>query len=182
MKRITAILFTFYIITTASSQTIGYKTVDVGGEFQWYSSGNIIGLHLAFNAMEHHSVQFRIGYNKADYKNWAEHDEEKGGGWGAGVGYRYYTNPFPHKFFIGARADLWRLEIDWKNNSPAASGVTKTWGLLPSLELGYFFWINDQAFITPGIAAGYMVHLKTDGAEIGKGFTTLLGISAGVRL
>lgn len=182
MKKIIPIFLTFIIISSANSQSIGYNTVDVGGEFQWYPSGTIIGLHLALNAIEHHSVHFRIGHNNADYKSWAKHDEEKGGGWGGGVGYRYYFKPFPYRFFIGIRNDVWRLKIDWKNTNPQASGVSKTWAMLPAIELGHFFWINNQGFITPSVSAGYLVTLKTDGAETGNGFTTLLGISAGLRL
>lgn len=183
MKRTTLILFTFIIfLSSIHSQTIGYSTVDVGGEFQWYPQGHITGLHIAYNSKYHQAVHLRIGYNKTDRDDWGKHEEEKGGGWGGTIGYRYYFRPFPHKFFIGVRTDLWRLNINWSDSNPLASGVSKTWVVQPTIELGYLFFVNDQGFITPTISNGYMMNIKTNGAETGNGFITLLGISAGIRL
>lgn len=181
MKRIISLLFSTVCISAADAQEIGYSTFDAGAEFQWYPRGTITGLHLAYNSKIHHAVNLRIGYNKTDHKDDGKHSEEKGSGWGGTIGYRYYINPFPHKFFIGPRTDLWRMKIDWADINPVASGTSKVWVLQPTLEIGYLFLINDQAFITPTIANGYEFNIKTEGAETGKGFITLLGISAGFR-
>ena len=69
-------------LLTAQSQEFGYKTIDVGGEFQWYRAGYISGLHLAYNFPVHHAVQLRIGYNKANRKDFGRHENEEGGGLG----------------------------------------------------------------------------------------------------
>jgi hypothetical protein len=180
MKRSIILFFIIFIQVKMTAQEMGYNTTDIGGEFQWYKAGTITGLHIAFNSKLHHSVLFRIGYNKTDRKDWGEHNDEKGSGWGGTVGYRYYFNPFPHKFFIGARTDVWRMTIDWKDG--LLEGTSKTWTIQPTFETGYTFFVNDQMFITPSLANGVEINMKTDGQDVGHGFITLLGISLGVRL
>lgn len=173
-------LFTCLFSGFINAQEMGYVTTDIGGSFQWYPTGTISELHLAFNSRYHHSVLFRLGYNKTNRKDHGEHDDEKGDGWGGSVGYRYYFKPFPHKFFIGTRCDLWRMNIDWKEGTQ--SGLSKTWTLQPVFEIGYTFFINDQMFITPSLANGAEINISTEGQNVGQGFITLLGISLGARL
>ena len=182
MKKLFTVLLSLSFFQTVFSQDIemGYTTTDIGGEFQWYPAGTITGLHIAFNSKLHNSFHFRVGYNKTDRKDFGKHDDEKGSGWGGTVGYRYYFKPFPHKFFIGARTDLWSMTIDWKQGTQ--SGTSKTMTLQPTFEMGYTFFVNDQMFITPSFANGVEVNIKTDGQEVGNGFRTLLGLSLGVRL
>ena len=179
MKKLLAFIPLIFFFINSRSQDIGYSTTDIGGEFQWYPSGTITGLHIAFNSKLHSSVHLRFGYNKTDRKDWGSHSNEKGGGWGGTFGYRYYFRPFPHKFFIGARTDLWRMKINWSDL--LAKGTSKTWTLQPTFETGYTFFVNDQLFITPSIANGVKINIKTEGQEVGHGFITLLGISLGVR-
>ncbi len=183
MKKVLTILVFSILFGPVFSQDgveVGYRTTDIGGEFQWYPAGTITALHIAMNARIHHSVHLRFGYNKTNRKSWGEHENEKGGGWGGTIGYRYYFKPFPHKFFIGARSDIWKLKIDWKDGTQ--SGTSNTWTLVPTLEIGYTFFINDQAFLTPSVANGAEINIKTDGQNVGQGFITLLGVSAGIRL
>jgi hypothetical protein len=181
MKKATILLaFAFIFYSANSQEEIGYRTTDVGAQFQYYPSGTISSLHFAFNARMNHSILVQIGYNKVNRKDDGEKDNEKGGGWGGGIGYRYYFNPFPHKFFIGVKADIYRMNIDWVQGIQV--GETKTWTIQPTLELGYTIIINDQGFITPFIASGAQINMKTDGDKVGQGFLPLFGISAGFRL
>ncbi|MCW3116949.1 MAG: hypothetical protein JWM28_1031 [Chitinophagaceae bacterium] len=180
LKKIHFLLPFIIISAIAHAQEIGYTTTDIGGEVQWYSAGGYTaGLHLAFNGAVHSGFQLRAGYNKVDRKDWGIHADETGGGAGGGIGYRYYFPFRPHQFFLGVRSDIWRLKIDWKD--PLSSGTTKTWTLHPAAEAGYMFLINDMAFITPAISAGYISNLATDGADVGEGFTFSAGISVGVK-
>ena len=182
MKKVIPFIFLLFICVSTLSQNdieMGYTTTDIGGEFQWYPAGTITGLHIAFNAKLHSSVHIRLGYNKTNRKDNGKHADEKGSGWGGTIGYRYYFKPFPHKFFIGARTDLWRMKINWSD--ALLPGTSKTWTLQPTFETGYTFFVNDQMFITPSIANGVEINIKTDGQEVGHGFITLLGISLGVR-
>ena len=182
MKKATTILalVLFFYASRSQDVEVGYTTTDIGAQFQWYPSGTIAGLHFAFNSRIHHSVLFQLNYNKATRKDNGEKDDEKGSGWGGAIGYRYYFKPFPHKFFIGAKTDIYRMKIDWVQG--ILTGETKTWTLQPTLEIGYTFIINDQAFITPSISNGVEINLKTEGEKVGQGFITLIGISAGFRL
>ena len=178
MKKNTSLtILAFCFILTARSQDFGYKTFDVGGEFQWYPKGFISALHLAYNFPIHHSFQARIGYNRSTWKDLGKHDNEDGGGPGFSLGYRYYFLVRPHGFFLGARADLWRLTIDWRQGSN--TGRSKISALQPTAEMGYMFLINDLFFISPSIACGVQTNVQTDGQTVGDGFIILAGISAG---
>jgi hypothetical protein len=176
--------FLFVVLFTNAQDNIGYTTTDVGAEAQWNSSGGYTGvLHIAFNGAVHSGLQIRAGYNSVNRKSWGDqHDIETGGGPGGGIGYRYYFPFRPHQFFLGLRSDIWRLKIDWKNNNAYQAGTTKTWTLHPAAEMGYMFLINDMAFITPAISAGYISNLKTDdGIKVGEGFVFSAGLSAGIK-
>src|SRR5688572_5053727 len=174
----TCILFLF--VSKAQDVAVGYSTTDIGAHYQWYPSGTITGLHFAFNSKIHHSILLQLNYNKANREDNGEKENEKGSGWGGAIGYRYYFRPFPHKFFIGAKTDIYRMKIDWSQG--IETGETKTWTLQPLFEIGYTFIINDQAFITPSISNGVEINVKTEGDKVGQGFITLIGISAGFRL
>lgn len=182
MKKATTMLtcLLFFYASRSQDVDVGYTTTDIGAQFQWYPSGTVSGLHVAFNSKIHHSVLFQLSYNKANRRDNGEKDDEKGSGWGGAIGYRYYFKPFPHKFFIGAKTDIYRMKIDWLQG--ILSGESRTWMLQPTFEVGYTFIINDQAFITPSISNGVEVNLKTEGEKVGQGFIILIGISAGFRL
>jgi hypothetical protein len=179
VKRTVFLSLSFLLFLTSHSQEIGYSTTDVGGEIQGYSQGITGGLHVAYNATLHHSIQFRVGYNKINSKLGNLHDSEQGGGPGMGLGYRYYFLLRPHGLFLGVRSDIWRLSIDWKTG--VNSGTSKTWTLQPAFEMGYMFLVNDQVFITPSVSAGYISHLQTEGEKVGEGFIALAGLSAGIK-
>lgn len=172
-----ALMLTFCV--SRSQVEVGYTTTDIGAEFQWYPAGTISSLHVAFNSKLHNSFTLKFGYNKLDRGDDGEKDEEKGSGWGGGVGYRYYFKPHPYKLFLGIRADAYRMNIDWVQG--ILTGETKTWTLQPAFEVGYTFIINDQGFVTPYVAAGGQINLKTEGDKVGQDFAPLLGISAGFR-
>jgi hypothetical protein len=181
MKKATVLLLLILFFHYAKSQEeIGYNTNDIGGEFQWYPSGRKISLHTAFNAIMHHSVIVSLGYNKINRDDNSEKGIEKGSGWGGAIGYRYYFRLLPHKFFVGARAGLWRTKIDWAQDLQI--GETTTWTIQPTFEIGYTFVIKDWAFITPSISGGVDIPMKTEGEKVDQGFITLVGISAGFRI
>lgn len=163
--------------SSAASQDLGYRTIDVGGEYQHYGKGYIAVVHLAYNATVHHSAQLRIGYNKSNWKADGKHDNEEGGGPGISLGYRYYFLVRPHGFFLGARADYWRLSIDWRQGS--IKGKSKINVFQPSAEMGYMFLINDMFFFTPALGVGVQSNITTNGESCGDGFLFLPGISAG---
>jgi len=179
MKKYCCLFILLLFFISARSQDIGYKTIDVGGEFQWYPTGYIPTLHLAYGFPLHHSIQLRIGYNKANHEDKGKHDDEQGGGPGFSLGYRYYIPVRPHGLFVGARTDLWHMKIDWKQGT--TSGTSKLWVIQPTFEVGYMILINDMFFITPSISNGVEINVNTIGDPVGEGFITLVGLSAGWR-
>lgn len=183
MKKATIFFAIVLFSTVARSQDgveVGYRTTDIGAQFQYHYYGTVTSLHAAFNSRMHHSLLVQFGYIKADRKDKGEKDEETGSGWGGGLGYRYYFRPHPHKLFIGLKADIYKMKIDWADG--ILTGQSRTWMLQPSLELGYTIVVNDQGFITPFIASGYQANVKTEGDKVGQGLVPIIGISAGFRL
>ena len=180
MKKPTLLIIPLLCLA-ARSQDFGYKTTDVGAEFQLDPDGAAYNLQFAFNAKIHHSFLLRAGYKTANPVRTRLHDSEEGHGWGGSAGYRYYLNVLPRRFYIGARVELWKMNIHW--SIPVTESTTKLTILQPSLEAGYTFLINDLFFITPYLAGGPQVNLKTEGAKVnyGEAFNTLIGISAGWR-
>jgi len=180
LKKISLLAILFVAAFTSKAQDIGYTTTDFGAEAQWQSPGGYTGMvHLAFNAAVHSGFQIRAGYNIVDRKDWGGHTREKGNGPGGGIGYRYYFPFRPHQFFLGLRADIWRLKLDYTDST--GGGISKTWALHPAAEAGYMFLINDMIFITPAISAGYLSNLSTTGGALGEGFIFTAGISAGIK-
>ena len=182
MKKPILLSFTVILLSLAArSQEMGYKTVDVGAEFQWYPDGTAYNLEFAFNARMHHSILLRAGFNSVPDKKTDLHDGEEGNGWGGSVGYRYYVGVMPKRFYIGTRLEIWNMKITW--SIPVTQSETKLTIFQPSLEAGYTFLINDLFFITPYVGGGPQVNLKTEGNKVnyGEGFNPIAGISAGWR-
>lgn len=79
MKKIILLLPAFFCIQLVSqSQDFGYKTFDIGGDFQWHPDGSTLSLHLAYYAKIHHSITARFGYNNAQIRNTAIDNMRKG--------------------------------------------------------------------------------------------------------
>ena len=96
---------------------------DLGVEVQGYPAGIMVGPRVSFAAGDHHEINFRGAYNLTDRRDFGENDNEEGGGPGGGLGYRYYFKNNRTHFFLGSRLDIWRLEIDWRNDD-GSSGET----------------------------------------------------------
>lgn len=183
MKKITGLFFVFLfsmLTKTVSSQDFGYKTIDVGGEYQWQPDGLLLNLQLAFNAKTHSSLVLRAGYNKTTSAT-IPHNSEEGKGWGGSIGYRYYFSVLPKRFFIGIKADVWKETVHW--SIPVTESDTKFLIYQPGAEIGYTFLINDLFFITPHLTAAYQIKANNKGEAVayGEGFVPLAGIGAGWR-
>ncbi len=174
-------LLALFFLISAGSQDFGYKTFDVGAEYKYYPDGSILNVQLSLNSKIHHSILLRAGYNNVRLERTPLHDGEQGTGWGGSLGYRYYFNVLPKRFFIGLETSLWKMTIHW--SIPATESDSKLTIFQPSLEAGYTILINDQFYITPYFAAGEQVILNTKGNKVsyGDGFIPLPGISAGWR-
>jgi hypothetical protein len=180
MKKLLAII----LISTGSFSSfgqmaeIGYNTIDVGAEFQYYKDGKFIGLHFASNAKLHHSFHGAIGYYSAGEPVSNYSSNQSKGGFGAGLGYRYYTMLRPHRFFIGVNANLFTNKVKINTQTPTTH-TSKIF--IPSLQTGYMFLLNDMFFITPVISVGYKMNLDSALNSEKKKAVGLVGISAGFK-
>ena len=182
MKKVTTTFFLVLLFDFSHAQMeVGYNTVDVGAEFQWYKDGKFIGLHLASNAKLHHSFHAMIGYYMAGDPTASFYYNQNNGGLGVGLGYRYYTNLRPHGFFIGAKADLFTYKIAIKTQTLMVDGPHTSMIFIPSLQTGYMILINDMFFITPTASIGYKTNLQSEMSLDEKKAVGLFGISLGAK-
>lgn len=181
MKKATTTFFlVFLFIVSRAQMEVGYNTTDVGAEFQWYEDGSFIGLHLATNAKLHHSFLATIGYYIAGDPTASFYYNLNNGGLGVGLGYRYYTGLRPHRFFIGAKADLFTYKAGLKTQTLMVESSTSMI-FIPSLQTGYMILINDMFFITPTASIGYKTNLQSKMSADEKKAVGLFGISLGAK-
>lgn len=158
------------------------KKVCVGLEVQWYPAGWMVGPVASFSLAHKHSINIRIAANIADRHDWGKNDDEKGTGYGGSLGYRFLFTPGKNSFFVGARVDLWRMKIDWKdkiNAAPATSGQTKITIFQPTAEAGYNVMSKTKKWnFVFSAAAGQEINIRTTGKEVGEGGIFLLSASA----
>lgn len=172
------ILFTV-LSSHVFAQDKQHQYKDVGLEIQQYPTGFLYGLKLELGIKSHHAIDFRLGYNSLDHQDFGVHDSEIGGGFGGSIGYRYYFNSLPKGFFLGVRTDLWFNEIDWEDieNMDTVLGNTSVIVLQPTGMIGYSFLFKDHFVLTPTLALGAEINIKTKGEPVGEGAIVLWGLN-----
>ena len=184
MKKIIISIFSFLLLTGSSiAQTEENKYFELGLEAQQYPTGFLFGLRSEIGLKSHNVIDIRVGYNLLDHKDFGVQESEKGGGFGFTLGYRYYFNPDNQKWFLGARSDLWFNEVDWFDNreDEMRSGMTNVVVLQPTAIVGYRFLIKEHWVITPTLAFGAEINIKTKGEEVGQGAIVLWGVNLGYQ-
>lgn len=158
----------------------------LGIEAQLYPAGYILGIRYDRSIADQWTVNSRVGYNFARRRDLGEHDNEEGGGLGGGLGVRYYVKPEFQGIFLGARLDLWEMDIDWRDDGPPGPsriGTTEIFVLQPLIEGGYTFALADGNWlIAPKISLGYEINIQSDGEDVGEGAISLIGVSIQRRL
>jgi len=154
----------------------------IGFEGQVYPAGVIPGLRISHDLAERTELNFRIAMNIADRGDNGEHDQEEGEGPGFSFGARRFLADNHEKWFVGLRADVWFLEIDWQDTvNRMASGTTDITVFQPTVEAGYRFGDHKHWSFTPALALGYEINVKTDGEDVGEGAILLGGLSVTYR-
>ncbi len=179
------VLVSLITVCTLSLQSQNH---DLGIEFQAYPAGTITGLRYEIG-FDNQSVNARVGYNAANRRDWGEHPNEEGGGLGGSLGYRYYFNEIRKDFFLGLRAGIWQLDIDWLDDCNGEinvencdrNGVSETLVFQPTAEMGWLFVFNEKWIVTPSISYGLEINVQTQGEEVGQGDILLGGLSIGYR-
>lgn len=154
----------------------------IGLEFQAYPTGLIPGIRVDRTLGVKSAAHLRVGYNWVRHGDAGVHEDERGEGFGATLGYRRFFKAGPKSFFAGIRCDLWSNQLEWKDQIGQAdevSGISKILVLQPTLEGGYLFASESGCYVSPSLAFGREINIKTEGEKVGEGFILLIGISAG---
>ncbi|MCB0625730.1 MAG: hypothetical protein KDC43_17875 [Saprospiraceae bacterium] len=162
------------------------KSWDLSFEFQAYPTGLLPGIRLERGFDDHHALHLRAGYNWVRHRDLGEWDDERGGGFGGTLGYRFYLGEGRQNWFFGARSDLWFNQIDWQDldddGNLLAEGTSDIVVLQPTAEAGYLFTFgNDSWLFAPSLGFGLEINVQTEGEEVGQGAILLLGFTLGKR-
>lgn len=145
-------------------------------ELRAYPAGAILsaGLHWPLDARSEWGAS--LLYNRAERGDAGEHEDESGDGFGIGMEARRFHRSSRSGWFTGVRAELFQLEIDWRD--PGRRGESEITVLQPTAQLGYRF-----AALRPGLSlelaasGGAEINLETDGEEVGEGAIGLFGVA-----
>jgi len=148
-------------------------------ELQAYPAGVLAGVRFERDLGARDLVSARIAWNDTDRRDFGEHDDERGGGRGGGVGWSRFLRADRLGWRYGARVDVWDLEIDWRDRSPTQrSGSTDVWVLQPAVELGHRWRLFDSAWrLDLNASLGVEINLDTRGEDVGEGPIGLIGFS-----
>ncbi len=174
----------FFLLLLLGWSIYATGQTSIGVEFQAYPTGFIPGIHVEYAVGTKSSFQGRIGYNVVRHRDLGVHEDERGGGFGGTLGYRYYFNPERKGWLLGARCDIWGNEVDWKDEIGQVnevSGTTNVTVLQPTAELGYVIPLKNNFIVLPTISLGAEINVKTEGAEVGQGAILLLGATLAKR-
>ena len=161
----------------------------IGLESQAYPAGVITTLRGGLEITNQQELSVRVGYNYTDRGDFGVHDNEEGGGPGFSLGYRYYVENELDGFFIGARANLWFLEIDWRDTriicgtvppcfDEVVRGTTDKTVFQPTAEIGYNLLSGRSSWmLAPVLGFGWEFNVRTDGEEVGEGSILLGGLN-----
>ncbi|MBN4056349.1 hypothetical protein JYT20_01375 [Rhodothermus sp. AH-315-K08] len=164
-----AVLFTTALLMAPSAQA----QVQPGMEIQIYPAGVIIALKAVFSVNDSNAFELMAGYNWTARRDWGEHDDERGAGPGLSAAWRVETG----SFYAGGRADLWYLDVAWRQNEGLGrSGASTVWVVQPTLRAGYTRPFRGHR-LDFGAALGREINVLTRGEEVGQGAIFLVGVS-----
>lgn len=146
-------------------------------ELRAYPAGGIASLGALFDYDPRTELGISLAYNRAERGDAGEHDHESGDGFGIGIEARRFYRASASGWFYGARAELFQLDIDWRDDG-GARGQSEITVLQPTARLGYRFALPGSAR-TLEIAGGLgaEINLDTDGEQVGEGAIGLIGIA-----
>jgi hypothetical protein len=145
-----------------------------GLELRGYPAGFIPTVHLDLPVGGKYFLTGSGGYNFTNRRNFGRHDDERGGGPGLGLSL-IRSDASRRGVQWGVRAELWRLRIDWRDQSDRA-GVTKVLVFQPSARLGYA-WVlrKSRTSVDVSIGLGQEINVRTLGERVGEGPILILG-------
>lgn len=171
MRFLLVISFLFF-----SAKGFSQRNIDTGIELQVYPTGIIPGISLENNISIYDQWYIRLGANIFNHRNLGVQEKEEGYGIGFSIGYKRLFSSDETKWKLGVKNDFWWNQVKWENTSLGTNGDTNITVIQPTLELGYVLKKGDFK-ITPSIATGFEINVKTEGAPTGEGAIILLGIA-----
>jgi len=153
------------------------QSIHWGPEIQVYPTGVIPGL-LIEHASYHDALNIRIGYNLVNHRDLGVQEDERGGGFGGSLAYLYFLKNYGKGLFVGARADLWRNKIKWKDQIGTPQEVRGTSKILvfQPTALAGLSWDFGPVKFRPNVGFGAELNVLTDGREVGHGAILLVGV------
>ncbi|MEO1628618.1 MAG: hypothetical protein AAFV25_25955, partial [Bacteroidota bacterium] len=168
-----------------AQQDVNTSFKDLSIEIQAYPTGVLYGLRFDTGLGAKSSGNVRLGYNMVRHRDLGVNEDERGGGFGGSLGYRYHLSPSKEKWFGGMRTDVWFNEVEWKNQIGEIDedkGTTNIVVLQPTVEAGYVLPLGEGGwFLSPSIAFGFEINVVSDGKDVGQGAILLVGFSFGKR-
>lgn len=153
------------------------RAADPYVELRAYPAGGIASAGVLFPHGSHVELGISALYNRAERGDAGKHDDESGDGFGIGVEARRYHRSTHTGWFHGARAELFQLDIDWRDagNRRGSSEITV---LQPTARVGYRFTpIRPGASLELAAGLGAEINLETKGEKVGEGAIGLLGVA-----
>ena len=173
------------ILNQQSISGIKIPRINLGGEIQAHAVGATLGARADLYLGKHVNWNFRLSYNLLNNKKENNiNAEEKGGGFGVALGYRYFLDK-REGLFVGGRADFRKMTIDWTSAVPLTSptiGVSEVSIFQPSVEVGYLFKINKHWTVAPALSSGFNLNMITKGEKVDSGFVAQIGVNAAYKL
>lgn len=125
------------------------------------------------------------GYNLTRRRDWGEHDDERGGGFGGGLESAWFPGSREGGWFMGARGAIWRMEIEWRDDpqtlpGPVRVGETHIVVVQPTLRAGYRLGFVERFRLDVEAALGAEINAHTDGEKVGQGVIFLVGMRLGL--
>ena len=146
-------------------------------ELRAYPAGGIVSAGVLFP----YSAQWELGvsalYNRAERGDAGRHVDESGDGFGIGVEARRFHRSTRTGWFHGVRAELFQLDIDWRDpgNRRSSSEITV---LQPTARIGYRLApASATTSLELAVGLGAEINLETDGEKVGEGAIGLLGVA-----
>lgn len=193
MNRIWLLFLILLLLLLKTEYGNAQNAKNLGIDTRAYPAGVILGVRGGVDLGSHNEINLHLGYNITRRGDFGKKDNEEGGGPGFGLSYKHYLPGKLDRLFLGARADMWFMDIDWSERREVCGTVPpcteqevtvlqKFTVLQPTLQAGYNLLKNSPGWIlTPSVLFGYEINIRTRGEEVGDGAILLGGLNFGYK-
>lgn len=146
------------------------------GEVRGYPSGAIVSGGLGRSFGDHWYGSAHAAYNVVERGDNGRFDNEEGGGFGFGATVDKYFQLGQNGWFVGGRAELFFLDIDYRD--PGRNGSSDVTVFQPTARAGYGWnFAGGHYGLTAALSLGAEINVATAGAAVGEGAVVLGGLA-----